>query len=107
MTSPMALVMLIPRGHASMQLKTVRQRQTPIARRGSASLSAPAVARVKDETVGLDDGRRPDDTASLAQNDGQEVVQHAHRMHLVVSSKRSRSAGFAAARAHRPAGARC
>jgi hypothetical protein len=33
---------------------------------------------------------------SLAQKDGQEVVQAAHRMHLVVSSKRSRSSALQA-----------
>jgi hypothetical protein len=47
-------------------------------------LSRPVIARVEQEAVRLDDGRRTEIP----------VVQAAHRMHLVVSSKRIRSAGL-------------
>jgi hypothetical protein len=57
----MALVILISRGQASVQLNTVRQRQTPLgwARMFRRFCSA-AVARVVDEAVRVDNGRRAD-----------------------------------------------
>ena len=82
----MARVMLMPRGQASVQLKIVRQRQTPFSSaRISSRSSAPSVARVEDEAVRVDDGGRAD-VLGLAQNDGHDEVHAAQRMHLVVSS---------------------
>jgi hypothetical protein len=48
------------------------------------------VAAVEDEPVRIDDGRGPKYCPSV-QNTGHDVVQAAHRMHLVVSSKIARS----------------
>ncbi len=88
----MALVMLISRGQHSTQLKTVRQRQTPIVSFMISSRSFTSWSRLSKMkrcawTIAAGPTYSP-----LAQKDGQEVVQQAQRMHLVVSSKRSRSA---------------
>ena len=91
LTSAMACVTWMSRGQASVQLKMVRQRHTPsdcarISRRSSAGL----VAAVEDEAVRLDDGRRAD-VLAVGPEGRAGGGAAAHRMHLVVSSKRSRS----------------
>ena len=79
--------MWMPRGQASVQLKIVRQRQTPSSSARISSRSSPrVVAGVEDEPMGVDDRRRARRTPACAQNDGHDDVHAAHRMHLVVSS---------------------
>ena len=61
LTSRIARVMLMPRGQASVQLKIVRQRQTPSSSARISSRSCGAVvARVEDEAVRVDDRGRAD-----------------------------------------------
>src|SRR3981081_2327041 len=86
LTSSIAWVISMSRGHASVQLKTVRQRQTPLrvlrtARRSSAPSSR--LSKMKRWAVTMAAGPT---NSLLAQNGGHEVVQAAHRMHLVPSS---------------------
>ena len=90
-TSPIAWVISISLGQATVQLKTVWQRYTPNWSLRIRSLSAPAwsrLSKIKRCAVTIAAGPT---YWSFAQKDGQEVVQQAHKMHLVVSSKRSRS----------------
>src|SRR4051794_37262140 len=92
LTSRIALVMLMPRGHASTQLKIVRQRHTPSLSARISSRSPAASSReskMKRCAFTIAAGPTYD---FCAQNDGHELVHAAHRMHLVVSSYRSRSA---------------
>src|SRR4051794_25432035 len=93
LTSWIALVTSMPRGQASVQLNVVRQRQTPSESfRISSRCSVPSSRLSKMNrcapTIACGPKYWPSD-----QNTGQDVVQAAQRMHLVVSSKRSRSAG--------------
>ena len=75
-----------------MQLKVVRQRHTPSLSFRISSRCAPPSSRVsKMNRWALTIAAGPKYWPSF-QNTGQLVVQAAHRMHLVVSSKRSRSA---------------
>jgi hypothetical protein len=91
LTSWMALVTLIPRGHASVQLKVVRHRKTPVrSARMARRSSAPSSRESKMNRCALTIAAGPMYSSS-PQKMGQEVVQAAHRMHLVVSSYRSRS----------------
>src|SRR2546421_5604152 len=82
------------RGHASVQLKTVRQRQTPFLVFRTASRSSAASSRLsKMKRCALTIAAGP--TNSLfVQNGGHDVVHAAHRMHLVPSSYFARSAGL-------------
>ena len=92
LTSWMALVIWMPRGQASVQLKVVRQRQTPSrSLRISSRSSAPSSRLSKMKRWALTMAAGPKYEPSV-QYTGHDVVQAAHRMHLVVSSKRSRSA---------------
>src|SRR5438093_1995604 len=89
----MARVMLIPRGHASTQLKIVRQRHTPSASAMIWSRSSPAWSRLsKMKRWALTIAAGPT-KSGFDQKDGQAVVHAPHRMHLEVSSNRSRSSG--------------
>src|SRR4029450_9014929 len=75
------------------QLKVVRQRQTPSLSFSTVSRwAAPRSRESKMKRWALTIAAGPKYSPS-AQYTGQEVVQAAHRMHLVVSSKRSRSVG--------------
>src|SRR3989338_8726049 len=88
----MARVTSMPRGQASVQLNMVRQRQTPSLPLRMSSLSSAALSResnMKRCAWTIEAG--PAEGGS-DQNDGQAVVQQPQRMHLVVSSKRARSA---------------
>src|SRR5436189_3256037 len=88
----MAFVTWIPRGQASVQLKVVRQRQTPSESfRMSRRSSAPSSRESKMNRCALTIAAGPKYEPSF-QYTGHEVVQAAHRMHLVVSSNRARSA---------------
>ena len=59
LTSPMALVTSISRGQAGVQLKMVRQRQTPLGSlRMSRRFLTRLIARIKDEAMRLHDGGR-------------------------------------------------
>ena len=83
----MARVTLMSRGQASVQLKMVRQRQTPSRPFSTASRSAAPWSRLsKMKRCALTSAAGPTKLGS-AQKGGQEVVQAAQRMHLVVSSK--------------------
>src|SRR5699024_7672280 len=91
LTSWIAWVTWMPRGHESVQLKVVRHRHTPSASlRISRRSAAPSSRESKMNRCALTIAAGPKYDPS-AQKTGQEVVQHAQRMHLVVSSKRSRS----------------
>ena len=91
LTSAMALVTSMPRGQASEQLKVVRQRQTPsLSLRMSRRTLAPSSRESKMKRCALTIAAGPKYWPSV-QNTGQLEVQAAQRMHLVVSSKRSRS----------------
>lgn len=85
-TSMMALARLMPRGHALVQLKTFRHRQTPSTSFMISSRSAVARSReskMKRWALTIAAGhtyRWP------CQNGGQAVVQAVQRMHFVVSS---------------------
>src|SRR5699024_12773273 len=93
LTSWIAWVTWMPRRHESVQLKVVRHRHTPSASlRISRRSAAPSSRESKMNRGALTIAAGPKYDPS-AQKTGQEVVQHAQRMHLVVSSKRSRSAG--------------
>ena len=82
----MALVMLMPRGQASTQLKIVRQRQTPSSSdRISSRLGRASSRESKMKRWAWTIAAGPT-YSGRAQKDGQEEVQAAHRMHLVVSS---------------------
>jgi uncharacterized membrane protein YjjP (DUF1212 family) len=71
-TSPMALVMRISRGQASVQLKRVRQRHTTFAVvQDLQMLVRRVVAAVEDEAVGVHDGRRAHGFKVLASPRGQ------------------------------------
>src|SRR5829696_5865824 len=84
--------MWIPLGHASEQLKIVRQRQTPsLSARISSRSSAASSRESKMNRCALTIAAGPT-YDGCAQNDGHEDVHAAQRMHFVVSSKRSRSA---------------
>src|ERR1700682_1806271 len=90
----MARVISISRGQASVQLKTVRQRQTPLrvfstARRSWAPWSR--LSKMKRWAFTIAAGPIK---SLLAQNGGHEVVHAAHRMHLVPSSYVERSSGI-------------
>src|SRR5699024_6601733 len=90
-TSAIAFVTWMPRGHASVQLKVVRQRHTPSrSLRTSSRMSPPSsrLSKMKRWAFTIDAG--PKYWPSV-QYTGQDVVHDAHRMHLVVSSKISRS----------------
>jgi hypothetical protein len=79
-------VMLMPRGQASVQLKIVRQRQTPsLSARISSRSWAASSRESKMKRWALTIAAGPT-YAGWAQNDGHDEVQAAHRMHLVVSS---------------------
>src|ERR1700722_19241906 len=81
----------IPRGQASVQLNVVRQRHTPSTSLRMSRRSAAASSREsKMNRCALTIAAGPKYEPSL-QYTGQLVVQQAHRMHLVVSSKRARS----------------
>src|SRR3979490_277204 len=80
----------MPRGQASVQLKVVRQRHTPseslrMSRRASAASSRES----KMNRCALTIAAGPKYWPSV-QNTGHDDVHAAHRMHLVVSSKRAR-----------------
>src|SRR3989304_1998697 len=82
------------RGPASVQLNTVRHPQPPVCsertfRRGAAARSR--LSKMKRWAWTIAAGPT---YSSSAQKDGQDVVQAAHRMHLVVSSYRARSSGL-------------
>src|SRR3954464_7302504 len=92
LTSWIALVTWMPRGQASVQLKVVRQRHTPSASlRMSSRSSDPSSRESKMNRCAFTIAAGPKYDPSF-QYTGQEDVQAAHRMHFVVSSKRSRSA---------------
>ena len=78
--------MWIPRGQASVQLKIVRQRQTPsLSARISSRSSPPSSRESKMNRWALTIAAGPT-YDGCAQNDGHDDVHAAHRMHLVVSS---------------------
>src|ERR1700712_5925507 len=82
----------MPRGQASVQLKVVRQRHTPsFSLRISRRWVAPSSRLSKMNRWALTIAAGPKYCPSV-QNTGHEDVHAAHRMHLVVSSKRARSA---------------
>src|SRR3954462_9036827 len=90
-TSSMAWVTLMPRGQALEQLNVVRHRNTPerwfrISSRSPAAWSRES--KMNRWALTMAAGPTNDE---LPQYTGHEVVHAAHRMHLVVSSKRSRS----------------
>src|SRR3954447_25479977 len=94
LTSSMAWVTLMPRGQALEQLNVVRQRKTPerwlrISRRSPAAWSRESKMNRWAFTIAA--GPTNDE---LPQYTGHDVVHAAHRMHLVVSSKRSRSSAL-------------
>src|SRR5690606_16231318 len=77
-------------GHASEQLKVVRQRHTPsLSLRMSRRTLAASSRESKMKRCALTIAAGPKYWPSV-QNTGQLEVQAAHRMHLVVSSKRAR-----------------
>src|SRR6478735_524824 len=91
LTSAMAWVTWMPRGHASEQLKVVRQRHTPSLSLRISRRMSPASSRESNmKRCAFTMAAGPKYCPSV-QNTGQEDVHAAHRMHLVVSSKRSRS----------------
>src|SRR5919205_2658821 len=91
LTSAMACVTWMPRGHASEQLKVVRQRHTPsLSLRISRRMSPASSRESKMNRWAFTIAAGPKYWPSV-QNTGQDDVHAAHRMHLVVSSKRSRS----------------
>ena len=82
----------MPRGHASVQLKVVRQRHTPsLSLRMSRRTDAASSRESKMKRCALTIAAGPKYWPSV-QNTGHDDVHAAHRMHLVVSSKRARSA---------------
>ena len=84
-------MMLMPRGQASTQLNMVRQRHTPSSSASISSRSAaPSSRESKMKRCAWTMAAGPT-YSGLAQNEGQEDVQAAHRMHLVVSSNLARS----------------
>src|SRR5690606_35994571 len=86
LTSAIALVTSMPRGHASVQLKVVRQRQTPSLEFRISSRCSPASSREsKMKRWALTIAAGPKYCPSV-QNTGHEDVHAAQRMHLVVSS---------------------
>src|SRR5690606_37082467 len=89
-TSAIAFVTSMPRGHASEQLKVVRQRHTPsLSLRMSRRTDAASSRESKMKRCALTIAAGPKYWPSV-QKTGQLEVHAAHRMHLVVSSKRSR-----------------
>src|SRR5258708_6635501 len=93
LTSSMACVTLMPRGQHSEQLNAVRHRHTPDRWLRMSRRWSPAWSRLsKMNRWALTMAAGPT-YSELPQYTGHDVVQHAHRMHLVVSSKRSRSSG--------------
>jgi hypothetical protein len=93
LTSWIALVTLIPRGQASVQLNVVRQRNTPdFSPRISSRFRPPRSRLSKMNRWALTMAAGPIYPSS-PQKIGHEVVHAAHRMHFVVSSNRSRSSG--------------
>src|SRR5690554_4030780 len=92
LTSAIALVTWMPRGHASEQLKVVRQRHTPsLSLRMSRRVSEASSRESKMKRCALTIAAGPKYWPSV-QKTGHDEVQAAQKMHLVVSSKRSRSA---------------
>src|SRR5699024_1096678 len=90
LTSAIALVTWMPRGHASVQLKVVRQRHTPSLEFRISRRCSPASSREsKMKRWALTIAAGPKYCPSV-QNTGHEEGHAAQRMHLVVSSKRSR-----------------
>src|SRR5262249_44480874 len=90
-TSWIAFVTSIARGHPSVQLNVVRQRHTPSLSFRISRRCSPASSREsKMKRCALTIAAGPKYWPSF-QNTGHEDVQAAHRMHFVVSSKRSRS----------------
>src|SRR5680860_1645838 len=90
LTSEIACVTWIPRGHASVQLKVVRQRHTPsLSLRMSRRTLALSSRESKMNRCAFTMAAGPKYWPSV-QKTGQLDVQAAHRMHFVVSSKRSR-----------------
>src|SRR5687768_1752557 len=88
----MAFVTWMPRGQASVQLNVVRQRHTPSTSfRMSRRSSAPSSRLSKMNRCAFTIAAGPKYEPSV-QYTGHDVVHAAHRMHLVVSSNRSRSA---------------
>src|ERR1700710_1183634 len=88
----MAWVTWMPRGHASVQLKVVRQRQTPsLSLRMSRRTCELSSRESKMKRCALTIAAGPKYWPSV-QNTGHDEVHAEHRMHLVVSSKRARSA---------------
>src|SRR5699024_834063 len=89
-TPAIAFVTWMPRGQASVQLKVVRQRHTPSLEFRISRRCSPASSREsKMKRCALTIAAGPKYCPSV-QNTGHEEVHAAHRMHLVVSSKRSR-----------------
>src|ERR1700710_1579909 len=91
LTSAMAWVTWMPRGHASEQLKVVRQRHTPslsfkMSRRTDEASSRESKMNRCAFTIAAGPKYCPS-----VQNTGHDEVQAAQRMHFVVSSKRARS----------------
>ena len=85
-TSAIALVTWMPRGHASVQLKVVRQRHTPsLSFRISRRMSPASSRESKMNRCALTMAAGPKYWPSV-QNTGQDEVHAAHRMHFVVSS---------------------
>ena len=60
LTSWIALVTLMPLGYASVQLKIVRQRNTPVFGQDAEPFAWGTVTGVQDEPVRVHDGRRTD-----------------------------------------------
>src|SRR5699024_8747349 len=87
LTSAMALVISMPRGQASVQLKVVRQRHTPsLSLRISRRMSPPSSRESKMKRCAVTLAAGPKYCPSV-QNTGHDEVQAAQRMHFVVSSK--------------------
>src|SRR3954469_6032843 len=86
LTSWIAFVTSMPRGHASVQLKVVRQRHTPsLSLRISRRWVAPSSRLSKMNRCALTIAAGPKYWPSV-QKTGHDDVHAAQRMHLVVSS---------------------
>ena len=81
LTSWIAFVTSMPRGHASVQLKVVRQRHTPsLSLRISSRCAAPSSRESKMKRCALTMAAGPKYYPSV-QKTGQDDVRAAHRMH--------------------------
>jgi plastocyanin len=85
-TSWIAFVTSMPRGHASVQLKVVRHRNTPVFSERIFRRSRPASSRVSKMNRCAFTMAAGPTYSSSPQKTGHDVVQQAQRMHLVVSS---------------------